>query len=91
MSLIYSDYYYGLTLDFIGFNWDSGIKNYNFKYDFKHYLTEDLKLFYGTNTIYYQFNPGKIEPIDDSSSINPKQLAKKQAFEPSFILMLNKK
>ena len=34
MSLIYSDYYYGLRLDFIGFNWDSGIKNYNFKYDF---------------------------------------------------------
>ena len=26
LSLIYSDYYYGLTLDFIGFNWDSGIK-----------------------------------------------------------------
>ena len=29
-SMIYSDYYYGLTLDFVGFDWDSGIKNYNF-------------------------------------------------------------
>lgn len=86
MSLIYSDYYYGLTLDFIGFNWDSGIKNYNFKYDFKHYLTEKVKLFYGANAVYYTFNPGKIEPIDASSSINPKQLAKKQAFEPSFYI-----
>lgn len=86
MSLIYSDYYYGLTLDFIGFNWNSGIKNYNFKYDFKHYLSENVKLFYGTNAIYYQFNPGKIEPIDATSSINPKQLAKKQAFEPSFYI-----
>ncbi|OYX81770.1 MAG: collagen-binding protein, partial [Flavobacteriales bacterium 32-34-25] len=34
LSLIYSDYYYGLDLDFVGFNWDSGIKNYNIKYDF---------------------------------------------------------
>ncbi|WMW78523.1 TonB-dependent receptor [Flavobacterium sp. 20NA77.7] len=86
MSIIYSDYYYGLTLDFIGFNWDSGIKNYNFKYDFKHYLTEKVKLFYGANAVYYTFNPGKIEPIDATSSINPKQLAKKQALEPSFYI-----
>jgi hypothetical protein len=35
LSLIYSDYYYGLDLDFVGFKWDSGIKNYNIKYDFK--------------------------------------------------------
>jgi len=86
MSLIYSDYYYGLTLDFIGFNWDSGIKNYNFKYDFKHYVSEKVKLFYGANAVYYTFNPGKIEPIDATSSINPKQLAKKQALEPSFYI-----
>lgn len=86
MSLIYSDYYYGLTLDFIGFNWDSGIKNYNFKYDFKHYLTDKYKLFYGTNLVYYSFNPGKIEPTDSESGINPKQLAKKYAFEPSFYI-----
>ena len=83
MSLIYSDYYFGLTLDFIGFNWDSGIKNYNFKYDFKHYLSNATKLFYGVNAIYYDFNPGKIEPIDSNSGINPNQLDKKYAFEPA--------
>ena len=83
LSLIYSDYYYGLTLDFIGFNWDSGIKNYNLKYDFKHYLSDKTKLFYGANAIYHDFNPGKIEPTDASSGINPDQLAKKYAFEPS--------
>ena len=63
-SLIYSDYYYGLKLDFIGFNWDSGIKNYNFKYDFKYYLNDKTKLNYGLNSVYYDFNPGKIEPTD---------------------------
>jgi hypothetical protein len=83
LSLIYSDYYYGLTLDFIGFNWDSGIKNYNLKYDFKHYLSDKVKLFYGANAIYHDFNPGKIEPTNAASGINPNQLTKKYAFEPS--------
>jgi hypothetical protein len=91
LSLIYSDYYYGLTLDFIGFNWDSGIKNYNLKYDFKHYLKDNLKLFYGTNLIYYDFNPGKIEPIDENSSINSSQLDKKYAFEPAFYVDIEQK
>ena len=81
LSLIYSDYYYGLTLDFIGFNWDSGIKNYNLKYDFKHYLSKNIKLNYGFNSIYYNFNPGTIEPNNANSSINFKQLDKKYAFE----------
>ncbi|SEP55803.1 TonB-dependent receptor [Flavobacterium urocaniciphilum] len=85
-SFIYSDYYYGLTLDFIGFNWESGIKNYNFKYDFKHYLSDNFKLYYGANAIYYDFNPGRIEPINSESGINEKQLAKKYAFEPAFYL-----
>lgn len=82
-SLIYSDYYYGLKLDFIGFNWDSGIKNYNFKYDFKYYLNDKTKLNFGLNSVYYDFNPGKIEPTNSSSGINPDQLDKKHAFEPA--------
>lgn len=82
-SMIYSDYYYGLQLDFIGFNWDSGIKNYNFKYDFKYYANDKLKVNFGTNSIYYDFNPGVIKPIDENSSINYRQLEKKYAFEPS--------
>ena len=82
-SMIYSDYYYGLQLDFIGFNWDSGIKNYNFKYDFKYYANDRLKVNFGANSIYYDFNPGVIKPIDENSSINYRQLEKKYAFEPS--------
>lgn len=85
-SLIYSDYYYGLTIDFVGFNWKSGIKNYNFKYDFKHYLTNKTKLTYGLNSVYYEFNPGKIEPNSTNSGINPKQLDKKYAFEPAIYI-----
>jgi hypothetical protein len=81
LSMIYSDYYYGLKLDIIGFNWDSGIKNYNIKYDFKHYLSDKLKLTYGINSNYYDFNPGKIEPTRPDSGINEDQLDKKYALE----------
>ena len=81
LSLIYSDYYYGLNLDFIEFNWNSGIRNFNFKYDFKHYLNDKIKLQYGLNSIYHKFNPGEIEPSGTSSGINPRKLIDKYAFE----------
>ena len=86
LSLIYSDYYYGLDLDFIGFKWDSGIKNYNIKYDFKDFISDSFKLNYGVNAIYYEFNPGTIRPIDENSGINFAQLDKKFAFEPAFYI-----
>jgi hypothetical protein len=83
LSLIYSDYYYGLDLDFVGFKWDSGIRNYNIKYDFKNYISDKFKLNYGVNGIYYEFNPGTIRPSDENSGINFDQLDKKYAFEPA--------
>ncbi len=86
LSLIYSDYYYGLNLDFIGFKWDSGIKNYNVKYDFKNYISDKFKLNYGLNGIYYEFNPGTIKPSNADSGINFDQLDKKYAFEPAIYI-----
>lgn len=81
LSLIYSDYYYGLTLDFVGFNWNSGIKNLNLKYDFSHYFNENFNFNYGIQSTYYSFNPGEIEPSSESSGINYSELIKKYAFE----------
>ncbi|MDI1304289.1 MAG: TonB-dependent receptor, partial [bacterium] len=86
LSLIYSDYYYGLDLDFVGFKWDSGIKNYNIKYDFKNYISDKFKLNYGVSAIYYDFNPGTIRPSDLNSGINFDQLDKKYAFEPALYM-----
>jgi len=86
LSAIYSDYYYGLDLNLVGFLWNSGIKNYNIKYDFKHYVTDKVKLNYGISGIYYDFNPGTIEPSNSESGINYRQLEKKYAFEPSIYL-----
>jgi hypothetical protein len=81
LSIIYSDYFYGLTLDFVGFDWESGIRNFNIKYDFKHYISNNFKLEYGLNSIYYKFNPGEISPIDQDSGINQEKLTDKYAFE----------
>ncbi|HCQ13592.1 TonB-dependent receptor [Flavobacterium sp.] len=91
LSMIYSDYYYGLNLDFVGFNWDSGIRNYNLKYDFKYYLSDKIKLNYGANANYYEFNPGTIEPSRSDSGINFRQLEKKYAIEPAFYVGLDQK
>ncbi|MFD2552107.1 carboxypeptidase-like regulatory domain-containing protein [Bizionia sediminis] len=91
LSLIYSDYYYGLNLNFIGFNWDSGIQNFNIKYDFKHYLNNNFTLQYGLNSIYHKFNPGEIKPSSDDSGINPDKLIDKYAFENAFYIDVEQK
>ncbi len=86
LSAIYSNYYYGIQLDFLNFDWESGIKNYNVKYDFKKYVSNNFKLGFGSNSIYYDFNPGVISPLPGTSTINQKQLDKKYAFEQAFYL-----
>jgi len=81
-SLIFSDYYYGLTLNFVGFDWNSGIKNLNIKFDLKNYYSNKIQFNYGLNSIYYEFNPGVIKPINQSG-INFTILERKFALENS--------
>ncbi|MFP9115903.1 TonB-dependent receptor [Flavobacterium sp. RHBU_3] len=80
-SAIYSDYDYAIRIKFAGLNGITEIKNYNFKYDFKHYVSNDFMLNYGINSIYYNFNPGTITPFGNTSSVNPEQLERKYAWE----------
>ncbi|WP_124980341.1 TonB-dependent receptor [Nonlabens xiamenensis] len=80
-SIIYSDYNYGLELDFVEFVFDSGITNLNAKYDLTHYISDKAKIRYGLNSIYYEFDPGKITPTTPSSAVNRRQLIKKYAWE----------
>lgn len=81
LSFIYSDYYYGLELKFVEFDFDSGIRNFNLKYDFSHYISNKVDLRYGINSIYYKFNPGKVTPTTEDSGINPFKLTDKYAWE----------
>ena len=90
-SLIFSDYYYGLTLDFVGFDWTSGIKNYNIKYDLTHYLSDKTKLNYGILFTKYDLNPGIIDPIREDAPINYRELEKKHAFETGIYTQIEQK
>ena len=86
LSLIYSDYYYGLNLNFVGFEWNSGIQNMNIKYDFNQYINNRYKLEYGLHSTYYRFNPGVIGPNRSDSGINTEALTNKFAFENAIYL-----
>ena len=86
LSLIYSDYYYGLDLNFVGFKWNSGIQNMNVKFDLKQYLNDSFSLEYGLHSTYYGFNPGIIQPNGPTSGINREELTKKNAFENAVYL-----
>ena len=81
LSLIYSDYDYTLDFGLAEFDWNLGITNFNFKYDFKHYLNGKTKLEYGLNGIYYKFDPGFIQPTAESSPVQARKLENKFAFE----------
>lgn len=81
LSLIYSDYDYTLDFGLAEFDWNLGITNFNFKYDFKHYLNDKTKLEYGLNGIYYKFDPGFIQPTAESSPVQARKLENKFAIE----------
>ena len=76
-SVIYSNYYYGLKLDFGGFDWNSSIKNLNLKFDIKNYFSNEFQFNYGLNIIYFDFNPGEISPLTTDSGINYSKLNSK--------------
>ena len=82
-SVIYSNYYYGLKLDFGGFDWNSSIKNLNLKFDIKNYFSNEFQFNYGLNIIYFDFNPGEISPLTPNSGINYSKLNSKYAIENS--------
>ncbi|WP_394355194.1 TonB-dependent receptor [Nonlabens antarcticus] len=80
-SVIFSDYNYGLELEFVEFEFFTGITNLNLKYDLTHFYSDKAKLRYGLNSIYYEFDPGKIVPTTSTSPINERQLIRKYAWE----------
>ncbi|MDO6739576.1 hypothetical protein, partial [Wenyingzhuangia sp. 2_MG-2023] len=73
LSLIYSNYYYGLEFIVDGFQWDSGLENYNIKYDLKQYFNDDIAINYGVQAINYVFNHGKIQTSEPGTGIETNQ------------------
>lgn len=81
MTVNYSDYAYGLEIPFVGFQWDSNIKNFQFKYDFTQDITPNFQLKYGLSSQYYNFSPGIMKPTKPDSQINYRKLDNKYALE----------
>lgn len=91
LSLIYSRYDYNLEINAVGIDWESDINNYNIRYDLGYYMNDKLKFDFGVSGIYYNFNPGQLNPLDESSGINPRKLDDKFAFEGGIYLGLEHK
>lgn len=83
LSVLYSDYKFNLTMTEEKFEWDSKISSYGLKYNWNYIRSEKLKLNYGIDGLYYDFNPGTVKPSGAGSQFNYKQLNKKYAFESS--------
>ncbi len=80
-SLIYADYFYELDLDVVGFNWKSDVTYLNFKYDFEHFLKDNITLKYGVNLINYNFNPGRIKSLEGNNQFVTRQFINQKALE----------
>lgn len=86
LSVFYSDYKFNLGISSENFEWDNKIATYGFKYNWNHTLRQKIKLNYGIDGQYYNFNPGTVQPTSSDSQFNYKQLDKKYALESSAYL-----
>ena len=91
LSLIYSRYNYDMQLSLQGIDWKSDIKNYNLKYDLSYFLNDKIRLNFGASSIYYDFNPGDINPYGENSGINARKLDDKFALEAGIYASLEHK
>lgn len=83
LSAFYSDYRFNLGITTESFEWDSNIKSYGLKYNWNYQISDKFKANYGIDGLYYDFNPGVVQPTSLDSPFNYKQLDKKHALEAS--------
>ncbi|SHM04218.1 TonB-dependent receptor [Flavobacterium saccharophilum] len=86
LAVFYSDYKFNLDITTENFEWNNVIKSYGLTYKWNHSLSEKLKLNYGIDGQYYDFNPGTVKPTSSDSQFNYKQFNKKYALESSAYL-----
>ena len=81
-SLIYSDYEYEVDVLTSGseFRWKSNIVNYNFKPRLSWFISSGNTLRAGSDFTYYNFNPGEISALNNSST-TPQDFQDKYALE----------
>lgn len=85
-SLIYSKYDYNLGVPGNSadqFDWNSTIRDFNFKEDFTYYLNSWNKIRFGLNFFYHHFEPGKID-VGEESYFTDLELTNYNALEGAF-------
>ncbi|WP_347052753.1 TonB-dependent receptor [Flavobacterium olei] len=83
LSAFYSDYRFNLEIPIESFKWESNISSYGLKYNWNYQPSEKFKINYGIDGLYYNFNPGVVQPTKSDSQFNYTQLDKKYALETS--------
>ena len=88
MSYNFNDYDYLISILPPGFdfNWESKIRNHQFKYDISYYQSNQHQLKGGLSVNKYNFEPGIIEPASSNSAIGRFQMRDKFAYENALYL-----
>ncbi|KRD07319.1 collagen-binding protein [Flavobacterium sp. Root901] len=86
LSTFFSEYRFNLEIPVESFKWNSNIQSYGLKYNWNYQQSEKFKISYGIDGLYYDFNPGVVQPTASDSQFNYKQLDKKYALETSAYL-----
>ena len=81
LSLIYSKYDYELDIYNIGHRLGFRYSKYNLKYDLGYFHSDRLKFDFGLSSIYYDFNPGLLLPLNENSGIVRNELDAKFGIE----------
>ena len=81
----YSNYNYSYFIadDLKNFDWKSNIQEAGLKADFTAYLNSWNHIRFGAATVYHYFEPGRIMPRSDRSSVKPFSLGTKNTLEIS--------
>lgn len=82
-SVIFSDFDYQNIQDFPGFgvNWTSNLREFSLKEHFEYYINPKHTLFFGLNSSYRSFDPGRFVPTDSSSMIAKTRLDRQYALD----------
>lgn len=84
LSAIYSNYDYNLGVpgeNADNFDWSSRIRDYNAKLNFTLFFNPQNTIKFGLNSIYHQFEPGKVNTKGENSMFTDMELAHYQAYE----------
>ena len=87
-TVVYSKYSYSLGVPegLQAFEWKSAIQNFNAKMDFSYYPNPNNTIEFGVNALFYAFDPGATEPLNDESMFQEISVARKRAIEPAIYL-----